>query len=68
MGPCIVGSRKELDESCAHLGCTKDSKTCLKRHSKIDKTKVLQTNGSFMKVKSIAECSLRSFCNTFDLH
>ena len=26
-------------------------------HSKIDKTKILMTNGSFMKVESIAECS-----------
>ena len=32
-------------------------------HSKIDKTKILMTNGSLTKVKSIAE-----FCNTFDLH
>ena len=30
--------------------------------------KVLKTNGSLMKVKSIAECSKRAFCNTFDLH
>ena len=33
-------------------------------HSKIEKTNILMTNGSLMKVKSIAECS----CNTFDLH
>ena len=26
------------------------------------------TNGSLVKVKSIAECSLGAFCNTFDLH
>ena len=37
-------------------------------HSKIDKTKVLKTNGSLMKVENIAECSKRAFCNTFDLH
>ena len=37
-------------------------------HSKLDKTKVLKTNGSLMKVESIAECSLGAFCNTFDLH
>ena len=37
-------------------------------HSKIDKTKIFKTNGSLMKVKSIAECSLGAFCNTFDLH
>ena len=32
-------------------------KPVLSGHSKIDKTKVLMTNGSLMKVKSIAECS-----------
>ena len=37
-------------------------------HSKMDKTKVLKTNGSLMKVESIAECSKTAFCNTFDLH
>ena len=34
-------------------------------HSKIDKTKILMTNGSLMQVESMAECSP---CNTFDLH
>ena len=43
-------------------------KHVLRDHSKIDKTKVLKTNGSLMKVESIAECSLGAFCNTFDLH
>ena len=43
-------------------------KPVLSSYSKIDKTKVLKTNGSLMKVKSIAECSLGGFCNTFDLH
>ena len=38
-------------------------------HSKIDKTNILYTNGSLMKVESIAECSpLGAFCNTVDLH
>ena len=32
-------------------------KPVLSGHSKIDKTKFLMTNGSLMKVKSIAECS-----------
>ena len=32
-------------------------KPVLRGHSKIDKTKILMTNGSLMKVKSIAECS-----------
>ena len=31
-------------------------KPVLSGHSKIDKTKVLMTNGSLMKVESIAEC------------
>ena len=58
-------------------GNLKHSKTFVKRllknmslyHiGKIDKTKVLKTNGTLMKVESIAECSKRAFCNTFDLH
>ena len=32
-------------------------KPVLNSHSKKDKTKILMTNGSLMKVKSIAECS-----------
>ena len=43
-------------------------KPVLSGHSNIDKTKVLKTNGSLMKVESITECSLGAFCNTFDLH
>ena len=43
-------------------------KPVLSDHSKIDKTKVLKTNGSLMKAESIAECSLGAFYNTFDLH
>ena len=43
-------------------------KPVLRGHSKIDKTKILKTNGSLMKVKSIAECFLGALCNTFDLH
>ena len=39
----------------------------LSHHSKIDKTKILMTNGNLTKVKSVAECSLGAFCNTFDL-
>ena len=40
-------------------------KPVLSGHSKIDKTKVLETNVSLMKVESIAECSLGAFCNTW---
>ena len=43
-------------------------KPALGGHSKIDKTKAVKTNGSLMKVESIAECSLGAFCNTFNLH
>ena len=32
-------------------------KPVLSGHSKIDKTKILMTNGTLMKVESIAECS-----------
>ena len=43
-------------------------KPVLRGHSKIDKTMILMTHGSLMKVQSIAECSLGAFCNTFDLY
>ena len=43
-------------------------KPVLSGHRQIDETKVLKTNGSLMMVESIAECSLGTFCNTFDLH
>ena len=40
-------------------------KPVLNDHSKIDKTKILMTNGYLMKVKSIAECSLWSILQYF---
>ena len=40
-------------------------KPVLSGHSKIDKTQILMTNGSLMKVKSIAECSLWSIVQYF---
>ena len=43
-------------------------KPVLSGHSKIDKTKVLKTNGCLMKVESIAECSPWSILQYFDLH
>ena len=43
-------------------------KPVLSGHLKLHKTKVLKTNDSLMKIKSIAECSLGAFCDTFDLH
>ena len=50
-----------------HMVCS-TVKPVLRGLSKIGKTTVLKTNGSLMKVESIAECSLGAFCNTFDLH
>ena len=43
-------------------------KPVLSGHSKIDKTKILMTNGSLMKVESIECFPLGAFCNNFDLH
>ena len=40
-------------------------KLVLSGHSKIDKTKTLMTNGSLMKVESIAECSPWSILQYF---
>ena len=40
-------------------------KSVLSGHSKIDKTKTIMTNGSLMKVKSIAECSPWSILQYF---
>ena len=41
-----------------HMHSAEYGKTCVKQPlKKIDKTKILMTNGSLMKVKSIAECS-----------
>ena len=37
----------------------------VKRPLKIDKAKILMTNGSFMKVKSIVECSPWSILQCF---
>ena len=42
-----------------------NSKTCVKRPPKIDKTNILMTNGSLMKVESIAECSPWSILQYF---
>ena len=57
---------------CALIGiddleCT-TVKPVLSGLSKIDKTKVLKTDGNLVQVESIAECSIGAFCNTFDLN
>ena len=43
----------------------KTVKPILSSHSKIDKTKILLTNGSLMKAHSIAECSPWSILQYF---
>ena len=43
-------------------------KPVLKSHSKRRPKLVFKTNYHLMQVKSIAECSKRVFCNTFNLH
>ena len=53
---------------CTVYSFAKTVKPVLSGHSKIDKIKVLKTDGSLMQVESIAKCSLGTFCNTFDLH
>ena len=58
--------RTQLSESAHDVNNT--VKSVNKGHSKIDKTKILMTNGSLMKVKSIAIATLGAFLNTFDLH
>ena len=55
--------RLHTSQHTSHLLVTMYSKTCVNGHSKIDRIKILMTNGSLMKVKSIAECPLE-----FDLH
>ena len=43
-------------------------KPVLSGHSIRRQKMVLKTDCRFMQIKSIAECSKRAFCNTFDLH
>ena len=51
-----------------NIKCLNTVKPALSGNSKLDKTKILKTNSSLMKVESIAEYSLGAFCNTFDVH
>ena len=45
--------------------CMDTVEPVLNGHSKMDKTKILMTNGSLMKVESIAECSPWSILQYF---
>ena len=50
------------------IGIIMYSKTCLKGHCKIEKTKILMTKGNLLKVQRIAKCSPWSILQYFDLH
>ena len=44
-----------MSEKCLIVNVCLYSKTCVKRPIKIDKTKIFMTNGSLMKIESIAD-------------
>ena len=50
--------QRHIFELCMAKVKSNTVKPVLSGHSKIDKTKILMTNGSLMKIESIAECSL----------
>ena len=54
-----------MDNTCIQGGKSHTVKPVVSGHSKIDKTKMLMTNGSLMKVESIAECSPWSILQYF---
>ena len=60
-------SRKGIPTQMAAKTISSTVKLVLSGHSKIDKSKILKTDGSLMHVESIAECSFGAFCNNFDL-
>ena len=70
----LLMGRKESDQTIKiqYIICTHEKfctvKPVLSGHSKIRQDFVFKTNYHLMQVKSIAECSKRAFCNTYDLH
>ena len=64
----VIKTRQMLNETQCIAAFQGTVEPVISGHPKINKTNVLKTNGSLMKVESIAECSLGAFCNTFDLH
>ena len=52
-----LAKRLDINHVDVHACLSVYSKTCVKRPLKKDNTKILMTNGSLLKVKSIAECS-----------
>ena len=62
---CTEKAQKLLPVTTFNIFVYNYSKTCVKRPLKIDKTKNLMTNGSLLKVESIAECSPWSILQHF---
>ena len=62
----VCSQKMQLLQQVNQVGLVKTTVIpVLSDHSKIDKTKVLKTNGSLMKVESIAECSKGSILQYF---
>ena len=59
---------QELNSTPLVLQYLPYTKMCLKQPLTNRQNKGLEDKWSLMKVESIAECSKRAFCNTFDLH
>ena len=75
IGYCVSHGRKKVNMTMPKSVKLTDHMQSMRsqlgiRHNtvKIDKTKVLTTTCSSMKVESIAECSLVTLCITSDLH
>ena len=67
--PCLMPYQlSEPLGSASYSLETWHSKTCRKWTLKKRQKLVFKTNYRLMQVKSIAECSKRAFCNTFNLH
>ena len=64
-----ASNERDNDGGGGYFACLCDNtctvKPVLSGHSKIDKTKVLKTNGSLLKVESIAGCSPWSILQYF---
>ena len=69
----IIGMMMYMIQWIPMTGIEGDGDTCtlkpvISSHSKKTKKLVFKTDYCLMQVKSIAECSLGAFCNTFELH
>ena len=70
----VAAHRKKLVKSSFHFFATQGGgeqnavKPVLSGHSKRSPKLYFKADYRSMQVKSVAECSLGAFCNTFDLH